>query len=304
MMATGLQLALAAGALIGLGVALLVWRLTPADPDLGDALGRLSPEHAKRRAVEAMHPASDTRERLGVWGMKTLPAGAWGTIPVQELAILRLPISRYYGEKIMFALLGLAIPPLLTTFFTLLGARLPIFIPAVATVGLATVMFFLPNYNVRDDAKKARAEFSRALGAYIDFVALERNSGAGPRQAMEVAAGVGDSWVFRRLGEELARTRWSGLTPWDALHGLALELGLPELDDLADIMRLSGEEGAQIYRSLRARSFGMRSAMLATEKTKANEVGEKMSIPMSLLGVIFLAILVAPALLRVIGGST
>ena len=302
MMATGLQLALAAGALIGLGVALLVWRLTPADPDLGDALGRLSPEHAKRRAVEA--PASDTRERLGVWGMKTLPAGAWGTIPVQELALLRTPVSRYYGEKIMFALLGLAIPPLLTTFFILLGARLPIVIPAVATVGLATVMFFLPNYNVRDDAKKARAEFARALGAYIDFVALERNSGAGPRQAMEVAARVGDSWVFRRLGEELARTRWSGLTPWDALHGLALELGLPELDDLADIMRLSGEEGAQIYRSLRARSAGMRSAMLATEKAKANEVGEKLSIPMSLLGVIFLAILVAPALLRVIAGST
>ena len=304
MTVTGLQLALVAGALVGLGVALLVWRLAPADPDLGDALQRLSPEHAKRRAVETTHTASDIRERLGVWGMKTLPAGAWGTIPVKELAILRIPISRYYGEKIMFALLGLAIPPLLTIFFTLLGARLPIFIPAVATLGLATVMFFLPNYNVRDDAKKARAEFSRALGAYIDFVALERNSGAGPRQAMEVAACVGDSWVFRRLSEELARTRWSGLTPWDALHGLALELGLPELDDLADIMRLSGEEGAQIYRSLRARSSGMRSAMLATEKGKANEVGEKMSIPMSLLGVIFLAILVAPALLRVIGGTT
>ena len=304
MTATGLQLAIVSGALVGFGVALLVWRLAPADPDLGDALQRLSPEHAKRRSVEATHTASDTRERLGVWGMKTLPAGAWGTIPVKELAILRIPISRYYGEKIMFALLGLAIPPLLTTFFTLLGARLPIFIPAVATLGLATVMFFLPNYNVRDDAKKAREEFSRALGGYIDFVALERNSGAGPRQAMEVAADVGDSWVFRRLSEELARTRWSGLTPWDALHGLALELGLPELDDLADIMRLSGEEGALIYRSLRARSSGMRSAMLATEKGKANEVGEKMSIPMSLLGVIFLAILVAPALLRVIGGTT
>ena len=304
MMATGLQLALTAGALIGLGVALLVWRLTPADPDLGDALGRLSPEHAKRRTVEAMNPARDARERLGVWGMKTLPAGVWGAIPVQELAILRTPVSRYYGEKIMFALLGLAIPPLLTTFFALLGARLPIVIPAVATVGLAAVMFFLPNYNVRDDAKKARAEFSRALGAYVDVVALERNSGAGPRQAMEVAACVGDSWVFRRLAEELARTRWSGVTPWDALHALALELGLPELDDLADIMRLSGEEGAQIYRSLRARSAGMRSAMLAAEKARANEVGEKMSIPMSLLGVIFLAILVAPALLRVIAGST
>ena len=165
-------------------------------------------------------------------------------------------------------------------------------------------MFLLPDYNARDDAKTARAEFARALGAYIDLVALERHNGAGPRQAMEAAAAIGDSWVFRRLSEELARTRWSGLTPWEALRSLADELGLPELDDLADIMRLSGEEGAQVYASLRARSAAMRTAMLNTEKARANEVAERMSIPMSLLGVIFLAILVTPALLRVIGGGT
>ena len=69
-------------------------------------------------------------------------------------------------------------------------------------------------------------------------------------------------------------------------------------------MRLSGEEGAQVYASLRARSAAMRTAMLTAEKAKANEVAERMSIPMSLLGVIFLAILVTPALLRVMGGAT
>ena len=46
-----------------------------------------------------------------------------------------------------------------------------------------------------------------------------------------------------------------------------------------------------------------RTAMLTAEKAKANEVAERMSIPMSLLGVIFLAILVTPALLRVINGG-
>ena len=301
-MPTGLQVAAASGALLGLGVALLMWRLVPAQPDLRDALERLSPDHARRR-TPAVGAGTDTTGRLGLWGMKALPAGVWGRTPSRELAILRKPLSRFYGEKILFALLGLAIPPLLTTFFTLLGATLPLVIPVVATVGLAAVMFFLPDYNVRDDAKRARAEFARALGAYIDLVALERHNGAGPRQAMEAAAAVGDSWVFRRLGEELARTRWSGLTPWEALRALGAELGLPELDDLADIMRLSGEEGAQVYASLRARSAGMRTALLNTEKAKANEIGERMSIPMSLLGVIFLAILVTPALLRVTGGT-
>ena len=67
----------------------------------------------------------------------------------------------------------------------------------------------------------------------------------------------------------------------------------------------------QMYFSLRRiythplrHSTAMRTAMLTAEKAKANEVAERMSIPMSLLGVIFLAILVTPALMRVMGGAT
>jgi Flp pilus assembly protein TadB len=301
---TTAQLVIASGALVGLGVALLIWRLVPAEPDLRDALDRLSPNHSRRTPATASTAAADTTERLGLWGIKTLPAGMWARTPTRELAILRKPLSRFYGEKILYALLGLVIPPLLTVLFNTFDAGLPLFVPVFASIALAAVMFLLPDYNARDDARRARAEFSRALGAYIDLVALERHNGAGPRQAMEAAATIGDSWVFTRLSEELARTRWSGLTPWEALRSLADELGLPELDDLADIMRLSGEEGAQVYASLRARSAAMRTAMLNTEKARANEVAERMTIPMSLLGVIFLAILVTPALLRVIGGGT
>ena len=46
---TGLQLALASGTLLGLAVALLVWRLAPSDPDLADALDRLSPDYVVPR---------------------------------------------------------------------------------------------------------------------------------------------------------------------------------------------------------------------------------------------------------------
>jgi Flp pilus assembly protein TadB len=192
---------------------------------------------------------------------------------------------------------------LLAFFFQLIGLGLPVAIPAAGGLGLAVVMFFLPNYNAVEDAKQARLEFSRALGAYIDLVALERLNGSGVRQAMEAAAAVGDSWVFTRLSEELTRSRWSGLPPWDALHTLADELGLPELDDFADIMRLSGEQGASVYTNLRARSAAMRTAMLNDEVAQANAVGERMTIPGSLLGVIFMALLVAPALLRMFAST-
>lgn len=300
-MTTGLQMALAAGALISVGLVLIAVRLTPAQPDLAEALARLTPTWRPQGSSVVSVPHG--KERLGVWAMKALPSGLWVRTPVRELAVLRIPLARFYGEKLTFAALGLVIAPLLAFFFDLIGLGFPVGIPAVASVGLAAVMFFVPNYNAIDDAKKARLEFSRALGAYIELVALERNNGSGVRQAMEAAAEVGDSWVFRRLSEELTRSRWSGQPPWDALHALAEELALPELDDFADIMRLSGEEGASVYANLRARSAAMRTAMLNDEIAEANAVGERMTIPGSLLGVIFMALLVAPSLLRMFAST-
>lgn len=301
-MTTGLQLALIAGALIALGVVLLVVRLTPAEPDLAEALGRLTPT---RGPATTLAPTSvgGGKERLGVWAIKTLPPALWVRTPTRELVLLRIPLARFYGDKLTFAFLGLLIPPVLAWFFGLIGLGFPVAIPALGSLALAVVMFFLPNYNAVDDARKARLEFTRALGAYIDLVALERHNGSGVRQAMESAAEVGDSWVFTRLSEELTRSRWSGLPPWDALHALAEELGLPELDDFADIMRLSGEEGASVYTNLRARSAAMRTAMLNDEIAEANAVGERMTIPGSLLGVIFMALLVAPSVLRMFSNT-
>lgn len=300
-MITGLQLVLVAGGLMGLGVALLVVRLVPAHPDLADALDRLAP--ARSHGLQASAAPTTSQERVGAWAMRVLPPGLWIRTPHRELALLQVPVARFYGEKLVFAGLGLALVPMLGLFFEVIGLGLPIAIPTLATFATASAMFFLPNYNAIDDAKEARIEFQRALGAYIDLVALERNSGSGARQAMEASAEIGDSWVFTRLSEELSRSRWSGLPPWDALHALADELGLPELNDFADIMRLSGEEGASVYATLRARSGAMRNAMLNDELAEANAVGERMSIPGSLLGVVFMALLVAPSLLRMFGNT-
>ena len=297
----GLQLATLSGGLVASGFVLLAARFLPTHPDLADAINRVS--SPRSRPAGFIDRASSTKERLGSWGLRVLPPGLWARTPYRELALLRISIPRFYGEKLMFAALGLATPLVVTTILTVSGVTLPIQIPALASLALAVLMFFVPNYNARDDAKRARVDFIRALGAYIDLVALERNNGIGHRQAMEGAAEVGDSWVFTRLLEELTRSRWSGTPPWDALHTLAEELGLPELDDFADIMRLSGEEGAGVYVTLRARSAAIRAALLNDELARANAVGERMSMPTALLGVIFMALLVAPSLLRMFTNS-
>ncbi len=302
-MNTPLIVVIVLGALAGCSLVLLLAQLLPAHVELNDAFDRMTPARNRKLANLQTAPASGRKERLGLWGMRVLPPALWVRTPVRELALLRIPLARFYGEKLQFAALGLLIPPLLSGFFTLIGLRLPFAIPSLAALALAAVMFFIPNYNAIDEAKKARGEFRRAMTAYIDLVATERHNGAATRRAMESAAEVSHHWVFRRIGEELRRSGFSGVPPWDALHTLADELALPELADFADIMRLSGAEGAAVYTNLRARSAALRSAMLSDDLAAANALGERMTIPGSLAGVIFMALLLAPALLGMFTGT-
>lgn len=294
---TSFQIALLAGAFTGLGLALLAWRFAPAHPDLGDALTRLG-TGATFTTPRAEVQAGAAKDRVGLWVMRHLPDFGW-RVPVKELALLRMPTHRFYGEKALFFVVGLVFPPILTALALLFGISVPFVLPLVGSLVLALGLSFLPDYNVRSDAAEARQEFTRSLSAYLDLVALERNAGSGVRQALESAAQVGDSWVFRRLAEELARSRWSGITPWDSLAELSDQLGLPELKDLADIMRLSGEEGTAVYETLRARASSMRTALLNQELSKANAIAERMSMPVSALALVFITILAVPGLLRV-----
>lgn len=242
-------------------------------------------------------------ERLGIWAERTLPARVLGVPPARDLAVLRMTPARFYGRKVLYGLLGLVLPTLLVGFFALIGIKVPVVVPAGVTVILAAVMFMMPSRDIAAAAAKARADCARAVSAYIELCALERNSGAGASVALANAAQVGDAWVFGRISEELARSRYNGQPPWDALKALAEDLGLPELTDVADIMRLANDESSEVYRQLRARSASVRSALTSAELAHANVIEERMYLPASLLGVVFLALLMAPPLLRLFGSS-
>src|SRR3546814_11036632 len=122
---------------------------------------------------------------------------------------------------------GLIMPPLLAVFFSLIGLPLPFAIPTLGSLGLAALFWFMPNYNATDDAKKARIEFSRALGAYIDMVATGVRDGSSGQQALRSAAEVGDTWVFKRIESELRRARYMTRAPSDSLPGLAASPAAP-----------------------------------------------------------------------------
>ena len=300
---TGLQLALAFGALIGLGVAVMLYALVPAQPDLRDVLTRLSPPARPRPGAPVPSVNPDTEERLGIWAERTLPARLLGAPPARDLAVLRKTPAQFYGRKVLYGLLGLVLPALLTGFFTLLGIGIPFVVPVGATVILSGVLFMMPSRDISADANTARSIGARALSPPTELSARDRNAGAGAPAALANAAEVGDSWVFRQIGQELARSRYNGQPPWDSLKVLSEDLGLPELADVADIMRLANDESSEVYRQLRARSASPRSALLSAELAQAGVVEERMYLPASFLGVVFLALLMAPPLLRLFGTS-
>ena len=292
----GLQYAIASGVLAGAGVWLFILRLAPVRPDLAQTLAMLSPLTSSDREVVKPHGW----EAVGAWGLAKLPDKV-RPIPAKDLALLGLTPAGFVARKLAYSLVGLVAPGVLGGVSILLGAPLPWVFPALACLVAAALCFLMPDLEVRAKAVGARREFCRTLACFVDLVALERSCGSGTRQALDTAAAIGDSWVFHRLRECLDRGTWAGLAVWDGLRELADSFDLPELSDLADIIRLSGAEGAGIHRILRAKARSMREAILTSELTRANEANERMSVPVSVLGIIFLAILIGPALLSMTG---
>src|SRR3546814_13848785 len=87
--------------------------------------------------------------------MKNLPGGAWAHTPRKDLALLQISETRFYGEKVVWAMLGLIMPPLLAGFFSLIGLPLPFAIPTLGSLALAALFWFMPNYNAADDATRS-----------------------------------------------------------------------------------------------------------------------------------------------------
>ena len=79
------------------------------------------------------------------------------------------------------------------------GVRLPLAVPAIASLACGAALFFAPDLVTRVNAAERRADFRHALTSYLDLVALERGAGAAPTEALEAAAEIGGGWAFERI---------------------------------------------------------------------------------------------------------
>lgn len=285
-------LILATGALAGLTVVLLVDLLRPAPPSLPAVIRHLD--------APATSPAP-----TGRWGPRLWQANAphladrvGAARYAADLAVLGETPAELLARKAAYALAGLVFAPVLAAGMALLGLALPLAVPAAASLALAAVLFWAPDLDVVRRARTARHELRQTLVTYLDLVALERAADAGTTEALARAAQVGDGPGFDRLRATLLHARVATVAPWVELAALGEQLAVPELGDLATLARLSGEDGAAVYASLRARADGLRTALLAEDTAAANTATEHLVIPVALLGLAFLALLAVPALIR------
>ncbi|MGW1193233.1 type II secretion system F family protein [Streptomyces sp. NPDC002559] len=283
------------GGAVGGGVALLVRELMRPQPALAPALARSVP------GVLAMpEPELDRDERWGRWLLARLERVPSVRIPVKNLALTGQSPGQFMLKKTALAALGLFCPVIATAPWIIAGLSLPFYVPAVVGLVVALLLFMTPDLAVRDQAKRAREEFAHALSAYLDLVALKRAADAGPAEALEKAAEVGQGWPFLYLQGALRRARLEKIPPYQALRELAAEYDLPVLDDVADIMRGSATDGAAVYKALRARTAALNAELLAEQASEANAASEKMTAPGALLAVLVMLLMAFPAVIRMI----
>jgi hypothetical protein len=274
-------LAAIAGALGAVGLIMIVYGSRPALPPRLDAvLVRIQP------APHPLAPAEEVSvsDHIGRWLAEHVarPAGLLA-LPRTDLALLRRPVERFMLDKLALLVTGLVVPSVFGGLAALTGGSLPWTFPVVAGVVLAMVLWFVPDWNVRSQARQRRRDFRYAFTSYLQLVVLEREAGAALNAALENPAKITDGWPFQRVHEALTRARHGQQQPWRALARLGEEIGVRDLIDLAHTAEIAGNEGAKMHDVLVAKITSMRHEASAAARAEANSRTTAMWVPTSLL---------------------
>lgn len=218
----------------------------------------------------------------------------------QDLALTGRQVEDVMGRKVIAAVAGFVLALLTLVGLQLTsGLTLPLGVPFAISVLLAAGLFFLPDVEARNQAAERRRDFRRALGAYLDLVALEMAGSAAPAQALTSAARVGAGWPMALLRDTLFRATRAGADQWAALTELGVRIGVPELRDLGALVRLVEHDGARVRTTLSARAATMRRRELADAQGQAGERDQSMRLAQVLIGFGFVVMLAYPAVVNV-----
>lgn len=291
------------GVLVGLGLVTATAGAMHRPPGLSDALALLDGERESgrdrhRSAADPRRDDGDLASRLGVLAFTRL------RLPLPEatrrtLALQGRSIGDYFAEKMILAALGLTAP--LALVAALQGAgQLVSPVPVLLSLAVAALGWAWPGIALKRGKHKSTADAGEALFTFFDLVVLERLANASAAQAMMSAASLSDIPLYGRLRGSLERARLEQRPPWQELNRLSQELELPQIADMADVMRLD-EQGAALADALRARVRELRDAHLMSEKIAAQQVSERMTLWMVVPSMVFGLVFLTPPILKLLG---
>jgi hypothetical protein len=296
---------LVAGAVTGLGVFLLMVALIPRRLSLARQLAVFDAD--VRSASRARPPRVDGKESqigrrigAGIAAFCTEQGWEFGSLRA-NLSLVGKSFESYLATKLLLAIFGLLVGPLLLTVLSLGGIQLPFAVPLWAGLALAAVFFFLPDLELKQKVDKRRRDFRHAIGAFLDLVAMNLAGGRGVPEALMSASEIGSGWAMWRIRDALTNARIIGQTPWQALGALGEEVRIDELRDLSAALSLVAEDGAKVRESLATRAASLRRRELAELQGQAGERSQSMLVAQMLLAVAFLIFLVYPAVRTLLG---
>jgi hypothetical protein len=295
---------MAAGAVAGLGLFLLVRVFIQPRPGVAATLARLDAARRSGAALTASAAEPDVRvslierARFGLGSRLEAEAAArgWRFDKVRaDLAIMNRSFAIHLGTKVLLAIGALVWVPLVFGVADLVGSGMGTTTPGAVTLLGVLLGFFIPDMALAKEAEKRRRDFRHVVGSFLDLVAMNLAGGRGLPEALMAASSVGDHWALARIRQALSNARVVGITPWEGVGNLGKELGVDELRDLASALTLAGDEGAKIRHSLMARAESMRRKELADVEGQAGERSQSMLVAQLLICSAFLLFLAYPA---------
>lgn len=300
-----MTLTYAAGGVAGLGLFLLVVALMPRRVSLArrvaafdlSANGRARPAPRSPEGRE-----SELSRKLGSVLARFCAEQGWefGSLRA-NLSLAGKSFESFLASKLLLALLGLLLVPLMVTVLAVFGINIPVVVPVWLGLLLAAIFFFLPDIEAKQKADKRRRDFRHAIGAFLDLVAMNLSGGRGVPEALMSASEVGTGWAMWRIRDALVNARITGQTPWQALGALGEEVRVDELRDLSAALSLVAEDGAKVRESLSTRAVSLRRRELAELQGEAAERSQSMLVAQMLLAAAFLVFLVYPAVRTLLG---
>ena len=287
---------LGASVLAVAAVALVVSAWMQERPPLERTVARL------RRAGDGRPiPTADGPEGVaGRVGGLVLRAGGRDAVYLPSEVVMRLAgrSPEMHAASLLFTAVIGSLVPLIVLGFAAARGWLPfgLALPLLAAIVGGVLGPLAVHLQVHERAQEVRMDLRHQASAYLDVVTMLLAGNTGHEGALEQAARAGDGRLFRELRRRMREVSASGRSLVDALDLVGRDLGLVELRQIAATASLSAAEGAPVARSLAAKCATLRATLASEQESEARVRTSRLTPPLVGMSLIFMALVIYPAL--------